>query len=63
MANQQGAKLAQHFACKMASAGITRKDNVGVALSGGTDSLSLALALSWWSGTSGQMQGVLQQPA
>ena len=53
MANQQGAKLARQFAGKMASAGITNRNNVGVAMSGGADSLSLALALSWWSGTFG----------
>ena len=56
MVEQQGAKLARYFACKMASAGISNRNNVGVALSGGADSLSLALVLSWWSGTTGQLQ-------
>ena len=54
MVSEQGARLALHFAHKMASLGIGRA-NVGVALSGGADSLSLALALSWWSGASGQL--------
>ena len=42
------AALGQHFLSKMAELGISESQNVAVALSGGADSLSLALAVSKW---------------
>lgn len=50
----QGAALCHHLANKLAGLGISRSHRVAVALSGGADSLSLTLALSWWAGINGQ---------
>ncbi|DBB04024.1 TPA: hypothetical protein ACH3X1_013083 [Trebouxia sp. C0004] len=49
MSHTQGALLDKVLAGKLAALGITRSTGVAVALSGGADSLSLALAVSWWS--------------
>ncbi len=51
---EQGAVLGHHLACKMAALGVNKSTGVAVALSGGADSLSLALAVSWWSGANGK---------
>lgn len=53
MAIKQGALLSHELAGKMASLGINIPTRLAVALSGGADSLSLALSLSWWSGLNG----------
>ncbi len=53
MSRTQGALLGKLLAGKLAALGITRSTRVAVALSGGADSLSLALALSWWSKSDG----------
>lgn len=47
------ATLAQHVISKMAELGISKTQNVAIALSGGADSLSLALAVSIWKGYTG----------
>lgn len=46
--------VGHHLARKMAQLGISRAQNVAVALSGGADSLSLALAVSIWQKSTGQ---------
>ncbi len=53
MSHTQGALLGKLLAGKLAALGITRFTGVAVALSGGADSLSLALAVSDWSKADG----------
>ena len=48
MSHTYAALLGKLLAGKLAALGITRSTAVAVALSGGADSLSLALAVSWW---------------
>ena len=61
MAIKQGALLSHELACKVASLGINTSTRLAVALSGGPDSLSLALSLSWWSGLNGTSAAEPQQ--
>ena len=51
----QGTLLVDLLTKKMAALGITTSNGVAVALSGGADSLSLALTVSWWSGNKGKV--------
>lgn len=55
-----GAALGHHLASQMAKLGVSKAQNVAVALSGGADSLSLALAVSVWKGLRGQCITSLQ---
>lgn len=61
MSHTQGALLGKLLAGKLAALGITRSTGVAVALSGGADSLSLALAVSEWSKFDGVCQGPILQ--
>lgn len=51
----QGTLLVDLLTKKMAALGITTSNGVAVALSGGADSLSLALIVSLWSGNKGKV--------
>ena len=51
----QGTVLVDLLTEKLAALGVTTSDGVAVALSGGADSLSLALIVSWWSGSQGRL--------
>ncbi len=56
MPHTQGPLLGKLLAGKLAALGITRSTGVAVALSGGADSLTLALAVSEWSKSDGVSQ-------